>query len=463
MAAAALAAAAFSRRRGFRTLSAVTTFPALTTVLFAFLQAPAAPPAPERLGLDPSAELAAIVAAHRAAGSLSIVETVTVVTAAADGGEGGAAKPVSIEIDSLGGRTAAVRLRGFDCRISGGKVAVTHESNPDAYVETDDGGSPYYTLFAAFIELPFPTLALVLGEDAPDEVAMQLHPRTPWVKPVRVERIVAADGRESRRLVLEAEHERLTLDYDPATRFLSAAEATVTGGDAVPDGATLSMRHAIVTKPAPEPFGPERARLDPGSRARLDSIGALPKAPPPAEAAASALGSPAPGLKLPSIAGGEIDLEELRGRVVVLDFWAGWCGPCREGLPKVAKFAAEAKRNELPVTVLPVNVMEEASGAARRDLVLESYRRMGLDPVAFPSLVDEKGLAVSAYRLRAIPVTVIVRSDGTVHAWQVGSRPDLAEWLATEVAAAIAAVEAKPADGNAGGRGDSIPPAEPNP
>jgi thiol-disulfide isomerase/thioredoxin len=430
------------------------------TVLFPFVFLLQAPAPVERLDVDAAAELAAIVAAHRAAPSLAIVEKVTVVTSPAGRDEAGRASPVAIEIDSLGGRAAAVRLRGFDCRIADGKVAVTHESNPDAYVESDDGGSPYYTLFAAFIELPFPTLALVLGEDAPDEVAMQLHPRTPWVKPVRVERLADQDGRERRRLVLEAEHERLTLDYDPQTRFLSAAEATVTGGDGVPDGATLSMRHEITAKVPEAPFPPERARLDPGARARLDSIGALPKAPPPGEAPpAVEIGTPAPPLRLPSIAGGEVDLEEHRGRVVVLDFWASWCGPCRDGLPKVAKFAAEAKRRELPVAVLPVNVMEEATGAARRELVLESYRRLGLDPAAFPTLVDEKGLAVSTFRLRAIPVLVILRSDGTVHAWQVGSRPDLAEWLEREVAAAIAALEAPPA----GAAPDSIPPAEPTP
>lgn len=434
----------------------------LTFLLSAVLGQAPAPAPPERLDLDASAELASIVAAHRAAPSLAIVETVTVVTAPAGGDEAGRAKPVAIEIDSLGGRAAAVRLRGFDCRVADGTVAVTHESNPDAYVASDDGGSPYYTLFAAFIELPFPTLALVLGEDAPDEVAMQLHPRTPWVKPARVERLPSTDGRERRRLVLEAEHERLTLDYDPATRFLSAAEATVTGGDGVPDGATLVMRHEIVTKVPEAPFPPGRARLDPGARARLDSIGALPKGPPPGEAPPAAeVGVPAPPLRLPSIAGGEVDLEDHLGRVVVLDFWASWCGPCREGLPKVARFAADAKRRELPVVVLPVNVMEESTGAARRDLVLESYRRMGLDAEALPTLIDEKGLAASAFRLRAIPVTAIIRSDGTVHAWQVGSRPDLAEWLGREVEAAIAALEApRPPVEKAP---DSIPPAEPKP
>jgi thiol-disulfide isomerase/thioredoxin len=424
------------------------------------------PPAPERIDLDASAELAAIVAAYRAAPSLVIAESVTVVASPRQGGEGGEAKPVAIEIDSLGGRRAAVRFRGFDCRMSEGTVSVIHESNPDAYVETEDGGSPYYTLFAAFIELPFPSLAIVLGEDAADEVAMQLHPRTPWVKPVRVERIFDSGGRERHRLVLEAEHERLTLDYDPATRFLLAAEATVTGGDAVPDGGTLSMRHEIKTAVPAEPFDAARVRLEPGDRARLDSIGALPKGPPPgADAPAAEIGTPAPELRLPSIAGGEVDLEDHLGRVVVLDFWASWCGPCREGLPKVAKFAADAKRRELPVVVLPVNVMEEAAGAARRDLVLESYRRMGLDPAAFPSLVDERGLATAAFRLRAIPVTVIVRADGTVHAWQVGSRPDLAEWLEGEVAAAIAAVEAPAAGPGAKSvrPSDSIPTAEPIP
>lgn len=438
----------------------------LLSAALAFAQAPppapipAAAPPPERLELDASAELAAVVEAYRSAPALAIVETVTVVTSPAAGGDGGTAKPVSLEIDSLGGRAAAVRVRGFDCRVADGKVAVTHESNPDAYVETEDGGSPYYTLFAAFIELPFPSLALVLGEDAPDEVAMQLHPRTPWVKPTRVERVVSSDGRELRRLVLEAEHERLTLDYEPATRFLVAAEASVTGGDSVPGGGTLAMRHEIRTSVPAEPFAPSRARLEPGDRARLDSIGALPKGPPPEEAAPAAeVGTPVPALRLPSIAGGEVDLEDHLGRVVVLDFWASWCGPCREGLPKIARFAADAKRRELPVVVLPVNVMEESTGAARRDLVLESYRRMGLDAAAMPSLVDEKGLAVSAFRLRAIPVTVIVRSDGTVQAWQVGSRPDLAEWLETEVAAAIAAVEAP----LAGKPADSIPAAEPTP
>ena len=72
-------------------------------------------------------------------------------------------------------------------------IRTIHESSDGLYHERKDDGSPYYGLLATFSDLPWPTLALGLGEPIPEECAMQLHSGAPWLQPTSVE-TVEVDG-----------------------------------------------------------------------------------------------------------------------------------------------------------------------------------------------------------------------------------------------------------------------------
>ncbi len=126
----------------------------------------------------------------------------------------------------------------------------------------------------------------------------------------------------------------------------------------------------------------------------------------PAEgrAVAAEAGALAPPVVLTSSDGQTISLDELRGQVVVLNFWATWCAPCRVEMPELQKVSEKLTGQ---VTVLGINTGEPA------DQVRAWGDRYGL---TFPLLLDTEGTAARDYRLRGQPTTVIVAPDGVIHA-----------------------------------------------
>ncbi len=128
-------------------------------------------------------------------------------------------------------------------------------------------------------------------------------------------------------------------------------------------------------------------------------------------------GSPAPPLSLvrlyPPPPGERVDLEEFRGRAVLLNFWATWCKPCEEEMPALQRLY-QALRGE-PFELLAVSVDEDPG-------VVEAFRaRLGLD---FPVLHDPEKKAARAYQVFKYPETLLVDPTGTVVERFVGPR----EW-----------------------------------
>lgn len=121
-------------------------------------------------------------------------------------------------------------------------------------------------------------------------------------------------------------------------------------------------------------------------------------------------GRPVPALSLPWVSGPGADqgdrfaLDAMRGRVVLLDFWASWCGPCRRSIPVLSRIH---ERYGNRVEMVGVNVENGASRAAVRD----SHRRFGAD---FPSVQDEGYAAQSAFDVTSIPTLVLIDRTGTV-------------------------------------------------
>ena len=129
---------------------------------------------------------------------------------------------------------------------------------------------------------------------------------------------------------------------------------------------------------------------------------------PPACAAKVADGparidEPAPTFRLPGLDGGCVDLEALRGRPLVINFWASWCNPCRREFPLLRDaLASHADADLAVVGVVYRDIAGDARGFAddfdaRWDLVL-----------------DDDSDAAGAYGVRAIPQTFFVRPDGTL-------------------------------------------------
>jgi cytochrome c biogenesis protein CcmG, thiol:disulfide interchange protein DsbE len=113
-------------------------------------------------------------------------------------------------------------------------------------------------------------------------------------------------------------------------------------------------------------------------------------------------GTPAPRLRLAGLDGGRVDLAALRGRPVVVNFWASWCPPCARELPLLRKALAAHAGDRLAVVGVLVN---DDPARARR-----FFRRAG---GSWPVGVDAGGRAVAAWRAVGLPQSFFVRPDGT--------------------------------------------------
>ena len=129
---------------------------------------------------------------------------------------------------------------------------------------------------------------------------------------------------------------------------------------------------------------------------------------------------PAPEFSLPTLDGQQTLLSHLRGKVVVLDFWATWCPPCREALPHLQTLAASAELLERGLVVLAVNEQEQHA-AIRAFLDGSNY--------AFGILQDADGLTARDYAVSTFPTTVIVGREGFVEAVITGWTPDTAHQI----------------------------------
>jgi thiol-disulfide isomerase/thioredoxin len=142
--------------------------------------------------------------------------------------------------------------------------------------------------------------------------------------------------------------------------------------------------------------------------------------------------------------GEAVHLSDYRGKIVVISFWATWCGPCRKELPMLVKLEKIATRER--VVVLSVNWRQN------RDVFREIkalFKKMDTD---ITLISDPFGIAGTAYHVKGIPHMVIVGKDGKITAIHVGydedELPSLVDELNTELSKT-------PSEGPAGVEGDA--------
>lgn len=133
----------------------------------------------------------------------------------------------------------------------------------------------------------------------------------------------------------------------------------------------------------------------------------------------AAVGEVAPDFAFVLADGRGISLSDLRGRPVVINFWATWCGPCRLEMPEFVAL----HRSHPDLVVLEVNVME--SEATARPFAEEFGMTM-------PVILDQEGDVQRAYGVRGLPVTIFINAEGeVVSRWDgILNRTMLAERIA---------------------------------
>jgi peroxiredoxin len=127
--------------------------------------------------------------------------------------------------------------------------------------------------------------------------------------------------------------------------------------------------------------------------------------------AALAPASAAPDFTLKNAAGGNLRLSEQRGRVVLVNFWATWCGPCKVEMPHLNRLYEKYK--SAGFVLLGVNVDDDPRAA------VALAERMG---ITFPVLLDAGKLVSKLYLLDSMPFTVLIDRDGRVRHLHRGYR-----------------------------------------
>jgi thiol-disulfide isomerase/thioredoxin len=124
-------------------------------------------------------------------------------------------------------------------------------------------------------------------------------------------------------------------------------------------------------------------------------------------------GTPVPSFELTTVDGKTIDFSQLRGKVVVLNFWATWCGPCKEEMPALDRLRRRFDPQD--VAILTITTEHERTGIRQFMKQLDS---------ALPVLLDEQRDVSLAFMVRGLPTTVFIAKNGTVAGRAVGPR----EW-----------------------------------
>jgi peroxiredoxin len=123
-------------------------------------------------------------------------------------------------------------------------------------------------------------------------------------------------------------------------------------------------------------------------------------------------GTPAPAFTLASRSGQDVSLAQYKGNVVMINFWASWCGPCRQEMPLLE--GIYKKYNKMGFTMLGVNVEPDSNAA--NDWLKAT-------PVSFPILYDRDSKVSKLYDVAGMPSTVIIDRNGKLRVLHRGYKP----------------------------------------
>jgi thiol-disulfide isomerase/thioredoxin len=134
------------------------------------------------------------------------------------------------------------------------------------------------------------------------------------------------------------------------------------------------------------------------------------------------LGKPAPDFQLDLLDGQRFKLSEQKGNLVVLEFWASWCGQCMQTMPDIDKVTSEFKDRR--VKFIAVNMQEDQAS------ITSALERLRIKPIV---ALDVDGAAAERYQVSAIPQIVVIDPQTNVAALLIGGNPATADELRTAI------------------------------
>lgn len=138
------------------------------------------------------------------------------------------------------------------------------------------------------------------------------------------------------------------------------------------------------------------------------------------DVAAPQSGFLAPDFSLENLDGSTLTLADLRGKVVLVNFWASWCPPCRQEMPSLERVYQQYSQKGLVVLAVNSTIQDKLSDA--QDFVIANN-------LSFPVLLDKNGEATRLYRIQSLPTSFFIGPDGVIREVVIGG--PMAEALLT--------------------------------
>ena len=323
--------------------------------------------------------------------------------------------PQLVTFDLLAGANGNAQLTALEHNflVVDGQLYLSRESRPSKVVPLPLAGGRFLTL-EPIETLRLPQLALRYGKSSADYLKglgmglvqnLQLTGRES----------VQINGATLEALLLKNDEATVRVLVDPQTNLIKSVKVS---GRHTP--LEFQMNPKVLAK------APREIVYDPKVHREVATLKQL----------ALAVGDEAPDFTLTTLDDQEVTLSELCGSVVVLDFWATWCPPCRRGLPKLQEFANWVEQEGLDVKVFAVDTWERVKGNdQKRQKVQQYWQSQGF---TMPVLMDYDDGVVTAFEARSIPHTVIIRPDGTLFKVHIGLNPNMVQALKQDTVEALA-------------------------
>jgi thiol-disulfide isomerase/thioredoxin len=303
-----------------------------------------------------------------------------------------------------------------------GTFYLTQSDVPDRYVAASydlDFGSILRSIAGAGSLFEPPPLAMHEGKSL--DACVDTF-RFNLLEPLHIngsQRVTGDDKKPYDEVHFVANNGELNVRINPETHFLETISFQVKPTGA-PEGFLVRVNGTFSPRASAEP----PITFAAGSRSVVNNLTEL-------ASKRLALGSPAPDFALETLEGKKIALQDLRGSVVLVDFWATWCVPCWKALKETQSIADWAAAENLPVKVFAVNTLEQRSDANEKLKRVQTFWRS--QGFVMPTLFDSNSEMFKAYASPGLPSMVLISQTGTILRYHEGLFPEMGETLKREL------------------------------